>query len=163
MATISDVRQRIVDILNEFKLTLPDPYATKATVHRYVPRGFNAAELPAFVVMPSEATHRRPQMDTEESSRIYTIRMYIAPLSQGVENQLEEYAETWVDDVRLFLNKRPRLEDSTGNALGDTYSAIAEGDAGMVAGTYPPNLDGSPAFLLIEWRLRVVTRKQGIT
>lgn len=162
MATITDVRQRLADILHEYRATLPEPFVDSATVHRYIPRQLNAAELPAFVILPTDAIHRRPQADTEESSRVYIIRLYIAPLSQGVTNELEEYAESWVDDVRYFLNRRPRLENERNEPLSDIQSTLADSDGGMVAASYPVNVDGAPVYLMIEWRMRIVSRKWGL-
>lgn len=163
MATISTVRQRLKDILDEFITTLPDEYAESATAYRYIPRSLDAAELPAFVILPTDGRTRRPQADSEETSRVYAVRMYVAPLSQGIENELEEYAESWVDDVRLFLNKKPRLEDVNNDPLNDIVSALSETDGGMVAANYPIGVDGSPVYLMIEWRVTVVSRKWGIT
>ena len=151
------------EILDAFAATLPAEYAVKAKVHRYIPRVLNNAELPAFLILPTNATHRRPQADTEETSRLHLVRMYIAPLAQGIATELEEYAEAWVEDGRLFMNKRPRLENSKGEPLSDVYSAIVETDTGMVAAQYPINQPGAPDYLMIEWPWRVVTRKQGIS
>lgn len=162
MATITNVRQRLADIVTEYAATLNPAFAGKTTVHRFIPRQLNAAELPAFLILPADATNRKPASDTKENNRLYLVRCYVASLEHGISNELEEYAESWPDDFSLFMDRKPRLENSDKVPLDEVTESLCETDAGMLSAQYPLNLESAPTYLMIEWRVRVKTKKWGI-
>lgn len=152
--TVTTVRQRITDIVTEYIQQLTNGDEQRAKVHRYLPRQLNHAELPAVIVVPSLARHRLTTSDYEERDRDYLVRMFVAPLADGVSGEVEEMAEFYIDDFRRYLNKRPRLElDNL--PLDTVISASISSDVGLVEAQYP-NTEAAPYYLTIELRWRIV-------
>ncbi len=155
VATIGDTRDRMKALLDGYIATLAAPGGM--TAHRYLPRGLNAAELPAFMCLPGEATHTQVSTDEEETSRIWRLRLFIAPTAQGIEAEVEERAEAYLEAVQQYLNRFPHLE-LNGVPLAGVRRAWVESDAGLREGRYP-DAEDSPYYLFIEWRWRTVTRR----
>lgn len=156
-ATVAEVRTRMVAILHEYVTTLNSPLGLTATVFRYLPRQLNAAELPAFIVLPSDAAHTQPSPDEEGTSRAYLVRLFYAASSVGTEGEIEEMAETLLDDVRQFLNGR-RLLQHQRSPLAGVISAWVESDSGFREAPYP-DTEGAPWYLMSEFRWRVISRR----
>lgn len=155
--SITTVRSRIVDLMKDYAVTNAVDHAKKITVHRYLPRQLNAADCPAIVVIPGEAAHSRPSSEQTQDSRVYRVRMYVAPTAQGVSNEVEERAEWFIDDVRNYLNGKQRLELND-SGLEGVFQALTETDGGITEAQYPVTSE-APYYLMVEWRLRVVTRE----
>lgn len=142
-------------LLDAYIATLSSPGGF--TAHRYLPRQLNAAELPAFIILPGEANHTEASADEEETSRAWRLRLFVAPEAQGIEAEVEERAEAYLEAVRQYLNRFTKLELS-GVPLAGIRRAWVEQDAGFRLGRYP-DAENAPFYLFIEWRWRTILRR----
>lgn len=156
--TVTSIRDRIKLILEDWisENELPSNW----TVHRYLPRVLNHADLPAFVTWPGSADYSGKTNDSMGVVRVYPIRLYVVSLADGTANEAETKAEQHIDSVATFLASRPRLEL---NHVGLNYilSSQVTGDAGFFGAYYPdpPQTPNAPQFLTLEWRWRITARR----
>lgn len=159
MTDISDERERIRDILVAYISEHEKP--ANWTAHRYLPRQLNNAGLPAFITLPQSSTRERINTNARKVTRIYRVRLYIAPISDGVSNQVEADAETLVDEIADYLNEYLRLGmDGVDAGLNGVLNAEIVSDGGLFAAQYPENDPNAAYYLATEWFWRVTSTRR---
>ena len=94
------------------------------------PLSLPASDLPAFVNFAGQATHdwRLAGSDTDRETRLYLLRLYIAPLTTGTPGEIERRCEPFLESVRDVFAARPSLGRlrgvQTANLLGDGGPAV---------------------------------------
>jgi len=116
--------------------------------HAQPPAALPAADLPAMVNFAGAAEHdwRILGSDSDQETRQYTLRLYIAPVGQGVPGEMERLCEPFFSSVRDTFAARPALEQLIG-----VIQATLLGDSGPVVMAY-----GKLQYIGIEFRLQVV-------
>lgn len=156
-SNITEQRQRICDLLGDYVATLDADTIARAKVHRYLPRQLNATDLPAFIVLPANATHQRKASDLKNLSRLWRIQVYVAPTAQGIEGEIEASAETYLDTLSDFLDVHQQLRRG-GVGLNGVQDSLVESDTGIREGQYPFVPD-APYYLIVEIGLRVISSR----
>ena len=111
------------------------------------PLSLPASDLPAFVNFAGQATHdwRIAGSDTDSETRLYLLRLYIAPLTTGTPGEIERLCEPFLTSVRDTFAARPSLE-----RLNGVQSAVLLGDGGPVVMQY-----GGTQYIGVEFKLQV--------
>lgn len=157
--TVAAVRDRLYDIMREYAEVNEVDHGKKMTVERYLPRQINAADCPTLLILPGEAPHSKLASDVAQASRVYRLRLYVAPTTQGITNEVEKRVEWFIDDLATYLDKKPRLEFND-SGLDGVYGSSVESDGGITEAQYPIGGEKPVYYLMVEWRLRVITRKR---
>ncbi len=112
------------------------------------PLSLPGSDLPAFVTYTGQATNdwRITGSDVDSETRIYLMRLYVAPLQQGVPGEMERLCQPFFASVRDAFGARPGLE-----ILNGVLTATLLGDGGPAVMAY-----GSVQYIGIEFRLQVI-------
>lgn len=112
------------------------------------PTSLNRLDLPAFANFTGPAQHNWVILgsDTDQETRTYLMRLYVAAIQQGVApGEAERLCEPFFPLVQTVFSARPGLEQLTGVQV-----AALLGDSGVTVLTL-----GGDQFVGIEFRLQV--------
>ena len=112
------------------------------------PESLPPGDLPAFVNLagPSTIDWNTIGSDNGVETREYRMRLYVAPLGQGISGEKEEKVETFITPTREAFSSRPSL----GGVVG-VMNVFFQGDTGPVAMEY-----GSDEFIGVIFKISVV-------
>jgi hypothetical protein len=103
VVTVTAVKAAIVAVLDTIEGLARNEYR--------VPRSIARADLPLGLVMTGPATYDAVGTDTDVDlpTRIYRIRIYVAPISAGADGEIEALVEPFFGSVPAAFAADPRL------------------------------------------------------
>lgn len=144
---ISIIRERLAAMSKQVK-------GVKTAKVRF-PRTIQNAELPCMIVASGPAEYsRRKGEQTRVEERRFTLTLYVANVTDGIEAKAEEAAEAFLERIADYFDARPGLElgtQATPAAIVDDAQMM--GDSGLRVIAYP---EGSATkYMTVSFTLRV--------
>lgn len=139
--TVSTVKAQLV-VLQKQITGIKNAYAE-------APIGINTSENPVFINLTGSATENWEALGDDQNleTRVYNMRLYVAPVSSGLPGEAERLCEPFFSRVRDFFAAHPFL----GNLRG-VSTAYVISDSGVTRFAYDdPNL----LWIGIEFKLQV--------
>ena len=138
--SVSTVKARLAEIEEEI--------AGINQAYAQAPLSLPASDLPAFVNFAGQSTHdwRIAGSDTDSETRLYLLRLYVAPLSTGQPGEIERLCEPFLTSVRDAFAARPSL-----GRLTSVQMAVFLGDGGPAVLLY-----GGTRYVGVEFKLQVM-------
>lgn len=123
--SITTIKERLAEIQAEIE-GVKRAYANG-------PKTLPVADLPCFVNFTGPATDdwRSLGADYDQESRLYIMRLYVAPAQQGIDGQAEAACEPFFPLVRDLFASRPGLGTGSVDTQLAGVEAIYLGDQGV--------------------------------
>lgn len=126
-----------------------------ARAYAYPPRNLPLSDLPAAALFTGPGQYDSATLGrmSRIERRTFLLRLYVAPIAQGIDGELEKVVEPFLRTIPAALDGRLGLDDpDTGDPLPWVQQVTAQNDQGVSVLQY-----AGESFLGAEFRVEVET------